>query len=121
MPRVVHFELPADEPDRAAAFYKSIFGWSFDKWGAEEYWLITTGEKGQPGIDGGMGRRSPHNQAVVNTVDVPSVDDYSAKVLAAGGKILMPKVAIPTVGWLAYCQDTEGNAFGIMEEDSAAT
>jgi len=69
MPRVIHFEIPADNPDRAVEFYKQVFGWKFDKWqGPQDYWLITTG-KGEPGIDGGMLRR-PHPSAGRLTLSV---------------------------------------------------
>ncbi|HEY8470834.1 MAG TPA: VOC family protein [Longimicrobiales bacterium] len=116
MPRVVHFEVPADDPARAAEFYGKVFGWSSTKWeGPMEYWLLTTGSPDQPGIDGGLMRRQAPGQGTVNTVDVPSVDEYIARIEQAGGKVVAPKMEIPGVGWLAYCQDTEGNVFGIME------
>ena len=58
MPRVIHFELPADEPERAARFYESVFGWEITKWqGPMDYWLVTTGEEGTPGIDGAISPR----------------------------------------------------------------
>src|SRR5438105_4860003 len=108
MPRPVHFEIHADDPHRAIAFYTAMFGWQFSQWGEMEYWLIKTGE-GTPGIDGGMNRRKgpdpAEGQAVnafVCTVDVPSVDDYIGKITANGGTIAHPKMPIPTVGWLAY-------------------
>jgi len=53
-------------------------------------------------------------------LDVPNVDDYVAKVEAAGGKVTLPKMAIPGVGYLAYCTDPEGNMFGMMQNDPAA-
>ena len=120
MPRVVHFEVAVDNPDRAQKFYTQVFGWKFNKWdGPEDYWLVTTGEDKQPGINGGFMRpRGP--QRVVNTVDVPSVDDFSRKVTQSGGKVVAPKMAIPGMGYVAYCQDTEGNTFGIFQMDEKA-
>ena len=56
-----------------------------------------------------------------NTVDVPSVDEYVDKVTASGGKVIMPKQAIPGVGYMAYLQDTEGNTFGIMQMDQSVS
>jgi predicted enzyme related to lactoylglutathione lyase len=54
MPRVVHFEIAANDPDKAAAFYQEVFGWKITKWeGPQEYWLVETGEEGEPGINGG--------------------------------------------------------------------
>jgi predicted enzyme related to lactoylglutathione lyase len=122
MPRVVHFEINAVEPDRAARFYADAFGWRARKWeGPMDYWMIITGEEGEPGINGGMMKKCEQSPAgTVNTIAVPSVDEYVAKITAAGGKITVPKMAIPTVGYVAYFQDPEGNAFGIMEEDESA-
>lgn len=135
MTRVVHFEIHAAQPERAVAFYASLFGWQIKEWvvpGVEmpeenRYWLVTTGAAGEPGIDGGiLVRRGPapaEGQAVnafVCTVDVASVDDSVAKALAAGGAVALPKMAIKGVGWLAYCKDTEGNIFGVMQSDESA-
>jgi predicted enzyme related to lactoylglutathione lyase len=120
MPRVVHFEIPADEPERAAKFYETVFGWKIKKWeGPVEYWLVTTGEAPEPGIDGGIMRRGEQN-TTVNTVSVASVDVFVEKITAAGGKVAAPKMAVPGVGWFAYCSDTEGNVFGIMQDDPSA-
>lgn len=121
MPRVVHFEIASEQPERSAQFYGDVFGWRFQKWeGPQPYWLISTGERGQPGIDGGLQHRSPQPQGVVNTVDVSSVDDYVARVVAGGGRVVMPKMAVPGVGWLAYATDPDGNMFGMMQDDPSA-
>ena len=120
MPRVVHFELPADDPERAVTFYKNVFNWEINKWeGPIDYWLVMTGKEGEPGIDGAIGRRS-EMMGYVNTVDVPDVDEFTSKVVASGGEVVMPKNAVPGVGWLVYCKDTEGNIFGMMQEDMSA-
>jgi predicted enzyme related to lactoylglutathione lyase len=120
MPRVIHFEFFADEPERAAKFYNDVFGWKSNKWGEQDYWLISTGEEGTPGINGGMGRRDENRMQTTNTVDVPSVDEYVEKIIASGGKVVAPKMPIPGVGYLAYCMDTESNLFGIMQSDPGA-
>jgi predicted enzyme related to lactoylglutathione lyase len=121
MSRVVHFELAADDPERAVGFYSKVFGWKITKWdGPEDYWLATTGESGEVGIDGAIMRRSDQMPPVVNTIGVDSVDDTVAMITASGGQIVAPKMAIPGVGFLAYCQDTEGNTFGVMQSDPAA-
>ncbi len=121
MPRVIHFELEANEPERAVQFYSDVFGWKIQKWdGPMDYWLILTGE-GEPGIDGGLTRKNwekPMN--TVNTIGVPSVDTFMDKVKQHGGTVVVPKMTIPGVGYLCYCQDTEGNTFGIMESDHNA-
>jgi len=120
MPRVVHFEVSVNDPERAVAFYQQVFGWGIHKWdGPADYWLIQTGPDDQPGINGGMFRRmGPVGH--VNTIDVPSVDDFATKIEAHGGEIVVPKRAIPGVGWLAYAKDTEGSIFGIIQADKSA-
>jgi hypothetical protein len=128
MLRPIHFEIQADDPVRAIKFYQSLFGWTFTKWdGPMPYWLVTTGSDGTPGINGGLhprvGARALEEQAVIAfvcTVDVSSVDIFAAKAEQAGGRIVMPKTAIPGVGWLSYAKDTEGNIFGMIENDPKA-
>lgn len=123
MPRPIHFELLADNPERISQFYKNVFGWKIEKWdGPQEYWLCQTGEKDQPGIDGGIMRRPEGGQVspTTNTLDVPNIDEYIDKIKKHGGSIVAPKMAVPGVGWMAYCKDTEGNIFGIMQMDSNA-
>lgn len=126
MPRVIHFEIAADNPQRAAKFYETVFGWEFQKWkGPEDYWLIKTGPDNEPGINGGLMRRKVPLSgeslgAYVCTVSVDSVDDYVKKIIGNMGMLAMPKMAIPGVGWLAYCKDTEGNMFGIMQSEVKA-
>ena len=121
MPRIVHFDMPADDPVRAQKFYSEIFGWRFDKWnGPMEYWMTITGDDKQPGINGGLSKRMPGQAGITNTIDVSSVDEYSKKIQSKGGKILAPKMPIPTVGYFAQCMDTEGNVFGIIQFDKNA-
>lgn len=129
MPRPIHFEIHADDPQRAIAFYQKVFGWSFDKFegGPMPYWLITTGPDSTPGINGGlhprMGPPPVPEQAVVAyvcTMDVDQLDDYLTKATAAGANVCVPKFPVPGVGWLAYAQDTEKNIFGMMQRDPAA-
>jgi len=126
MPRVVHFEIHAANPERAVKFYETLFGWTFQKWeGPMEYWLVTTGPDDQPGINGGLVRRQGEieGQAVIAyvcTVDVTDLDASVKIALDSGGQIAVPKMAIPGMGWLAYCKDTEGNIFGMMQGDPSA-
>lgn len=126
MPRPIHFEIHADDPERAMAFYSDLFGWRFEFY-MNDYWSAVTGEEGTPGINGGLvRRRGPRPtegqpvSAFVCTLDVPSVDETLARVTAAGGKVAEPKMPIPGMAWLAYCLDTEGNLFGIFEADPNA-
>ena len=85
-----------------------------------DYWLVTTGEKDQPGINSAIMKRKKPLFTIVNSVDVPSVDDSVKKVIACGGKVIMPKMPVSCVGWVAYCQDTEGNNFGVFQADMSA-
>ena len=127
MPRVIHFEIHAENPERAIKFYGDVLGWTFNKWeGPMPYWLVITGPDGQPGINGGLMPRQGtiDGQAVIAyvcTVDVPNLDQYTQKATAAGATVVVPKMPIPGVGWLLYCKDTEGNIFGMMQADSTVT
>ena len=126
MPRVVHFEIHTGDPERAIKFYNSLFDWTFQKWeGPMEYWMVMTGPAEQPGINGGMLRRQGEidGQAVIAyvcTVDVADIDASTNTAVANGGQVVLPKMAIPGVGWLVYCKDTEGNIFGMMQNDPNA-
>ncbi len=120
MPSVIHFEINADDTGRAVEFYRNVFGWAIEGWeGPMEYWLITTHAEGEPGINGAITRRM-ESHATVNTIDVPDVDEYMTKVTAAGGQVVSPRMTVPGVGHMAYCRDSEGNAFGIMQTDPGA-
>lgn len=126
MPRPIHFEIHAEDMDRAQRFYETLFGWGFTAWGDGSYRLIDTGGEG-PGINGGLTRR--HGPAPaggepltswVCTVDVGDLDASIARAEGAGGAIALPRMPVPGVGWLAYVKDTEGNILGMMQEDRAA-
>ena len=126
MPRVVHFEIHADNVERAVKFYQDLFAWEFTNWGGPmAYWLIKTGEDGAPGINGGLlARKYPRDGLGLNsyvcTVDVPDLDACLAKALASGGELALAKMPVPNVGWLAYIKDTEGNVLGMIQADRAA-
>ncbi|HYD45349.1 MAG TPA: VOC family protein [Phenylobacterium sp.] len=128
MPRPVHFEIHADDLDRGQTFYEQLFGWTFQTFGDGSYRLVTTGPDSQPGINGGMLRRmggvdhAAPNPVISHmcTIDVGDVDAYHAKALSLGGGEALPKMAIPGVGWLVYVKDTEGNIFGMMQNDPKA-
>jgi uncharacterized protein len=121
MGRVSHFEITADNPDRAAEFYRKAFGWEFNDWGGPfKYLLATTGPKEQVGIDGAIMDRQDYKQAVINTLSVDRWEDGAKAVKDAGGTVLMEKTSVPGQGYFAYCTDTEGNVFGIFEADATA-
>ncbi len=117
MSRVIHFEINADNPERAVKFYSTVFGWKIEKWSdGQPYWLATTGAEGEMGINGAIKPRDD-KQTTVNTIGVASVDESLRAIEKAGGKVVQPKMPIPGIGEFAYCQDTEGNVFGILKPD----
>ena len=127
MGRVTHFEIHADDTDRAAGFYSALLGWRFQKWGGPmEYWLVTTGPDGTPGINGGLMKRQhplSGNDGMIGyvcTATVSDLDGLLAKAPQLGGTPALPKMPVPGVGWLAYLKDTEGNVFGLMQPDPSA-
>jgi len=123
MSKVVHFDIYADDPERAIQFYSQAFGWEFKKWEGEgmEYWLITAGMENEMGINGGMSKREGFSlgrkvEGAI-TIGVSNIDEAISKVKGAGGKITMDKAVIPQVGWFANFRDPEGNELGIIEMD----
>ena len=127
MSRLTWFEIHAADPARAMRFYGALFGWTFDGFG-DDYWLIHTGDPAKPGIDGGlMPRRGPAPvagqpvNAYTCVVSVGDVDEAVGKIPGLGGEIVLAKFAVPSVGWLAYARDPEGNLFGVMTLDERAS
>ena len=116
MSAIVHFEMHFDEAERAKKFYTDLFGWKVEKAPGTEYWMITT----QEGTYGGMMKRFNQNQKITDYFGVHSILESSAKVEKVGGQILVPMMAIPKMGYFALCMDTEGNVFGLWEEDPQA-
>ncbi|WKY47630.1 VOC family protein [Eubacteriaceae bacterium ES3] len=116
MSSIIHFELCADQPERAVKFYEEVFDWQISNWGGPgDYWLVTTHEESEPGINGAIKKRDQPSERTINTIEVASFDEFAEKIKAAGGTVLSPKQTIPGVGYFAYCKDTEDNLFGIME------
>ena len=124
---VVHFELPADDENRAREFYSSIFGWQFQVLPEMEYSLALTtplDEHGRPAvagsINGGLFRRTGQLPAPVVTVDVDDIDAALERIAAGGGSVVREKMEVPGAGWNAYFQDTEGNVGGLWENAAPA-
>jgi predicted enzyme related to lactoylglutathione lyase len=130
---IVHFEIPADQPERAAQFYRDLFGWEISKWEGSadqregfEYWMVRTvptDDKGmptRPGVNGGLMRRMFPGQAPVNYIVVENVDDYVRRAQKLGAKLMMEKTPVPSMGWFAQLTDPDGNLFAIWETDSNA-
>ena len=114
--KVVHFEIPVDEGDRAVAFYGSAFGWSLERWGPMEYWTTTTAGEGE-GIGGALTTRDPASPTPTFYIEVDDIDEALDAIESAGGTRLTERMPIPTVGWSASFVDTEGNRLGIFQPD----
>jgi len=121
MPTIVHFDVPAEDIERAKKFYSTLLGWKFESFPEMQYNLITTTNlDGTPGVGGGMGKRMEPSQRMMNYFGVSSIESAMKQVKSLGGKILTDKMAVPRMGYLVNCVDTEGNLFGLWEEDTKA-
>jgi len=137
MNRIIHFEIHAGDPERAVKFYRNVFGWEIHEWvipgiqlkDENRYWLVTTGPETEAGINGGIVFRqgqvpAPVDGQAVNafvcTIGVANLDESVDKVLKFGGNVTIPRMAVQGIGWWANCKDTEGNLFGMMQEDPNA-
>lgn len=120
-PSVVWFEIPADNVERARTFYGKLFGWKIEKFagGQKPYWLIDTGGA-DASRNGGMMERQFPEHTITNYIGVPSVDEAAVKVEKLGGRICMPKTAVPQMGYFVVCEDTESNMFALWEPDEKA-
>jgi uncharacterized protein len=122
MSRPVHFEIQADDPERAVSFYTTLFGWTVNRWGDQPYWLLATRPDDEPGINGAIlprGNERPAQGApivgMVVTIDVDDLDAALAHALELGGGMALDKMDIPNVGTLAYVFDTENNVVGLLQ------
>jgi uncharacterized protein len=118
--RVVHFEIPAENPQRLTNFYEELFGWKIEKAEGFDYWIAQTGEEGEPGIDGAITGSQGPAQVPINYVNVPSVDEYVEKASKLGAGVTVGKQAVPGMGWFAHIADLEGNPLGIWQSDEGA-
>lgn len=122
-PTVVHFEIPADDVERARKFYSSLFGWKIERadvkvdGDAMDYWMISTSgdSNDKTSLGGGLMKRKDPQQPNLNYIGVPSIDQYSKKVEDLGGSVLMPKTKVEGIGFFAVCTDTEKNSFALWE------
>lgn len=119
---IVHFEIPADDIERARRFYNGLFGWKIEQapgqtGEGDPYYMIETAEGG---LGGGMMKRVVPQQQPVFYVQVESLDDHVDKIKQAGGQIVLEKTPVPTMGWFAQALDTENNAFAIWQDDPQA-
>jgi uncharacterized protein len=117
---VVWFEIPADDTTRAKKFYGKLFGWEINPLPrmADYSHIDTGGADASP--DGGLMKRMHPTHTITNYILVPSVTRFMAKVKKLGGEICKPKTAVPGMGYLAICQDTEKNTFALWEMNPKA-
>ena len=117
MPRVIHFEIPAEDPEKITKFYSDVFGWKISQWEQTPYWLVDTKNKEEPGIGGAIYKKD-WMTTTVNTISVEDVDEYLEKIKKAGGKVVREPMDIPKIGRHAVAADPEGTLFGILKFNS---
>lgn len=115
--RVTHFEIPCDNPEKTMTFFKSTFDWSFQQLGSEDYWFAITGNEKSVGINGGIIKKKSLEHPLVISIEVSNIDTAIEKIKKSGGEIALSKMPIPTVGWVAYFKDPEGNIHGLWQND----
>jgi len=115
--RVVHFEIPCDDPEKTIAFFQKVFNWKIEPFMHNEYWNVITGDDKQPGINGGLMKRKAPGQPVANSIDDKDMEASIKAIEQNGGIIVVPKMAIPGVGWLSYFKDPDGNIHGLYQHD----
>jgi uncharacterized protein len=122
-----YFDLTVADIGDARAFFEKTLGWRFQKFDMPyEYYRIAAGAEDEPGIDGGLGgvKDTPLSEGRAMTqvtVPVPNLDEVLARVVANGGSIVEPRLAIPGIGWYATCAEPGGLKFGLIEADPAAS
>ncbi len=120
---IVHFEIPADDLDKMKRFYGNVFGWKIVDIPRMDYVMfqtVPTDERGmlkEPGLNGGMYKRTAKEQMPINYINVESVDEFIERVVKNGGKVLTQKQHIPTIGYTAWIADPEGNPLGLLQPE----
>lgn len=124
--RVVHFEIPFDDGDRAQRFYREAFDWDLQSMPGMGYTLVTTGPSGDQGpkepgfVNGGMMSRSDSpSPTPILVVDVASIDAALETIGSLGGSTLRGKEPVGDMGFAAYVRDPEGNVIGLWETAAA--
>ena len=119
MAKIVHFEIPVDDPERASQFYRRSLGWEISAFDGEPYWLAVAGPAEEPGANGALTARDDLHSTPVIVAGVEDLDRALESVSDAGGEIIQGKMAIPGVGWSAYAHDSEGNVMGLFQPGPA--
>jgi uncharacterized protein len=116
---IMHFEIPADDVERAKTFYKKVFGWKFESYptspGEDEYFMVMA-KDGENGINGGLMKRKMPGQPFANYVTVDSIDHMLSAANASGARTALPKQEIGGgMGWIAAFLDPENNLIGLHQ------
>ncbi len=120
MAEIVHFEIPADDPQRASTFYRGALGWEISRFGDQPYWLVRAGADDEPGANGALVAREDLHRSPVLIAGVGDIDGILSRVVSCGGKVVQEKLPVPGVGWSAYVLDSEGNTIGVFQQDERA-
>ncbi len=118
MGRVVHYDVPVDQPERAATFYREALGWTVERWGQADYWPMRAEDTGDPhGADGALTLRVDAPEGVLIHIQVDDIRLAAKRVEGAGGTVETDVMPIPAIGWSAHVRDTEGNLIGLFQPD----
>ncbi|MFO0951847.1 MAG: VOC family protein [Isosphaeraceae bacterium] len=126
---ICHFEIPVDDLPKAASFYKELFGWDINPWGGPDAMVymvstVPTDEKGtpvRPGVNGMLIKKQNPQHPFANYILVEDIDAYTEKLVALGGKVALPKTAVPNMGWFMYFMDPDNNILGLWQADPSAS
>lgn len=120
--RVVHFEIPYDDAERARAFYRDAFGWTINSYPEIRYDIVQTGpvdDSGYPAdkgyVGGGMLKRESPTDRPVITIDVDDIDAALARIEELGGMAVLGRQEVGDYGYAAYFKDVEGNLMGLWQ------
>jgi predicted enzyme related to lactoylglutathione lyase len=118
--RPIHFEIPADNPEKLTTFYSELFGWKIQKAPLPgfDYWLCDTGEG--PGINGAILKKQHPQQGLINYLTVDNIDALLPKLTNLGGGVIVPRSPVPGMGWFCVAQDPQGNPIGFWQHDKNA-
>jgi len=118
---LTHFEIPVNDIDKAKEFYSNLFDWEFNFIEEMNYLMFTTtSEDGKSKVGGGIFMKQNESHTITNYINVKSVDESAKKVEELGGKNVVPKTAVPGMGWFVHFTDIDGNLLALWESDSEA-
>jgi hypothetical protein len=121
MSKLIHFEIPANDPEKIQKFYSAVFGWKTTEYDPGRYWMVEAGPEEEPGIHGAIMKRMDPQQPIGVYLNVADVDEAIKTIEQHGGKMVVPKSPVPSMGYFAFFTDPEGNIVGIWQSDSAVT